>query len=60
VDDAGDELAPADRGADRDGVPREAVEEVRGAVERVDDEGQPLADDRARVVALLAEERASG
>jgi myo-inositol-1(or 4)-monophosphatase len=36
------------------------VEEVRGAVERIDDEGEPRAERRAGVVALLAEERRVG
>jgi hypothetical protein len=56
---AGDERAGV-RGADRHGVPREAVEEVGGAVERVDDEGERVAERGGRVVRLLADEHGVG
>ena len=55
--DPGDHLAVA-LGRDRDGVLREAVEEVDGAVDRVDDPADPGG--AGLVVALLAEEPVVG
>ena len=51
--------SPSTLGGDRDGVLRDAVEEVHGAVDRVDDPAD-AGRARLRVVALLAQERVVG